>query len=136
VKAPAGRDHAPETDRPTTDQVSESQVSAAETLSRPTTRAILRRRRRRLTMGSFFRSEEVVLCQLFLQPEAAYTSVAQLGELGVVQFRDVSCPPRPPVASPYRTGRPGILGGHLSDCFNDTRVTALDSFENLVPNGS
>lgn len=43
-------------------------------------------------MGSFFRSEEVVLCQLFLQPEAAYTSVAQLGELGVVQFRDVSCP--------------------------------------------
>ncbi|CAB3360792.1 Hypothetical predicted protein [Cloeon dipterum] len=41
-------------------------------------------------MGSFFRSEDMVLCQLFLQPEAAYTSIAQLGEMGVVQFRDLN----------------------------------------------
>ena len=41
-------------------------------------------------MGSFFRSEKMSLCQLFIQPEAAYQSVAELGEIGVAQFRDVS----------------------------------------------
>lgn len=41
-------------------------------------------------MGSMFRSEEMALCQLFIQPEAAYTSVSELGETGTVQFRDVS----------------------------------------------
>lgn len=41
-------------------------------------------------MGSMFRSEEMALCQLFIQPEAAYTSVSELGESGTVQFRDVS----------------------------------------------
>lgn len=30
------------------------------------------------------------LCQLFIQPEAAYQSVAELGEIGIAQFRDVS----------------------------------------------
>lgn len=40
--------------------------------------------------SSLFRSEEIALCQLFLQPEAAYASVSELGESGVVQFRDVS----------------------------------------------
>lgn len=32
----------------------------------------------------------MTLCQLFLQAEAAYTCVSELGELGLVQFRDVS----------------------------------------------
>lgn len=41
-------------------------------------------------MGSLFRSEEVTLAQLFLQSEAAYATVRELGELGRVQFRDVS----------------------------------------------
>lgn len=41
-------------------------------------------------MGDMFRSEEMSLCQLFLQPEAAYSVVAELGEVGVAQFRDVS----------------------------------------------
>lgn len=41
-------------------------------------------------MGSLFRSEEMALCQLFLQSESAYTCVSELGELGLVQFRDVS----------------------------------------------
>ena len=36
-----------------------------------------------------FRSEEMSLCQLFLQTEAAYACVSELGELGLVQFRDV-----------------------------------------------
>lgn len=40
-------------------------------------------------MGSMFRSEEMALCQLFIQPEAAYSAVAAMGEAGVVQFRDV-----------------------------------------------
>jgi len=29
------------------------------------------------------------LCQLFLQSEAAYNCVSELGELGLTQFRDV-----------------------------------------------
>lgn len=41
------------------------------------------------TMGAMFRSEEMALCQMFIQPEAAYTSVSELGETGAVQFRDV-----------------------------------------------
>lgn len=40
--------------------------------------------------GSFFRSEEMSLCQLFLQSEAAYGCVSELGELGLVQFRDLN----------------------------------------------
>ncbi|XP_049497994.1 V-type proton ATPase 116 kDa subunit a 3 isoform X1 [Panthera uncia] len=41
-------------------------------------------------MGSMFRSEEVVLVQLFLPTSAAYTCVSQLGELGLVEFRDLN----------------------------------------------
>ncbi|XP_071943516.1 V-type proton ATPase 116 kDa subunit a 1-like isoform X2 [Antedon mediterranea] len=41
-------------------------------------------------MGSLFRSEEMTLAQLFLQSEAAYACVAELGELGLVQFRDLN----------------------------------------------
>ena len=41
-------------------------------------------------MGSLFRSEEMRLCQLFLQKEAAYACISELGEIGLVQFKDVS----------------------------------------------
>jgi V-type H+-transporting ATPase subunit a len=41
-------------------------------------------------MSAMFRSEEMTLCQMFIQPEAAYTSVSELGETGAVQFRDVN----------------------------------------------
>lgn len=41
-------------------------------------------------MGAMFRSEEMALAQLFIQPEAAYYSISELGEAGCVQFRDVS----------------------------------------------
>merc|ERR1711874_421388 len=41
-------------------------------------------------VGSMFRSEEMALCQLFLQSEAAYACVSELGELGLVQFRDLN----------------------------------------------
>lgn len=41
-------------------------------------------------MGAMFRSEEMALAQLFIQPEAAYQSISELGETGTVQFRDVS----------------------------------------------
>ena len=39
--------------------------------------------------GSLFRSEEMSLCQIFLQSEAAYACISELGELGLVQFKDV-----------------------------------------------
>ncbi|XP_020853781.1 V-type proton ATPase 116 kDa subunit a 4 [Phascolarctos cinereus] len=41
-------------------------------------------------MVSIFRSEEMRLSQLFLQAEAAYCCVAELGELGLVQFKDLN----------------------------------------------
>ncbi|OZC05329.1 hypothetical protein X798_07765 [Onchocerca flexuosa] len=41
-------------------------------------------------MDSIYRSEEMCLAQLFLQTEAAYACVAELGELGLVQFRDLN----------------------------------------------
>lgn len=54
-------------------------------------------------MGELFRSEEMTLAQLFLQSEAAYCCVSELGELGKVQFRDVSVP----CSVPARSGAPG-----------------------------
>uniref|UniRef100_A0AAY4C1G7 V-type proton ATPase subunit a n=1 Tax=Denticeps clupeoides TaxID=299321 RepID=A0AAY4C1G7_9TELE len=41
-------------------------------------------------MGSLFRSEEVCLVQLFLQSDSAYNCVSELGELGIVEFRDLN----------------------------------------------
>lgn len=41
-------------------------------------------------MGSIFRSEEMTLCQLFLSSEGAYNCVSEMGELGLVQFRDLN----------------------------------------------
>lgn len=41
-------------------------------------------------MGSLFRSDCMSLCQLFVQPEAAYDLIASLGEIGLAHFRDVS----------------------------------------------
>ncbi|KAJ8344741.1 hypothetical protein SKAU_G00289340 [Synaphobranchus kaupii] len=41
-------------------------------------------------MGDLFRSEQMTLAQLFLQSEAAYCCVSELGELGMVQFRDLN----------------------------------------------
>ncbi|XP_077102636.1 V-type proton ATPase 116 kDa subunit a 3 isoform X2 [Siphateles boraxobius] len=41
-------------------------------------------------MGSLFRSEEMCLVQLFLQAGSAYNCVSELGELGLVEFRDLN----------------------------------------------
>lgn len=41
-------------------------------------------------MGSLFRSEEVCLAQLFLQAGSAYDCVSELGEIGLVEFRDLN----------------------------------------------
>ncbi|KAL6465158.1 hypothetical protein MHYP_G00252910 [Metynnis hypsauchen] len=41
-------------------------------------------------MGSLFRSEEVCLAQLFLQSGSAYDCISELGELGLVEFRDLN----------------------------------------------
>ncbi|KAL9704870.1 hypothetical protein quinque_008388 [Culex quinquefasciatus] len=41
-------------------------------------------------MGAMFRSEQMDLVQLLIQPEAAYSSLAELGELGIAQFRDLN----------------------------------------------
>ncbi|CAG0916167.1 unnamed protein product [Notodromas monacha] len=41
-------------------------------------------------MASPFRSEDMMLCQLYLQAESGYSCVAELGELGLVEFRDLN----------------------------------------------
>ncbi|GMT16980.1 hypothetical protein PFISCL1PPCAC_8277, partial [Pristionchus fissidentatus] len=43
-----------------------------------------------LQESSIFRSADMSLCQLFLQTDAAYQCVAELGEAGMVQFRDLN----------------------------------------------
>lgn len=40
--------------------------------------------------SSFYRGEEMKLCQMYFQSEVVYSSVSQLGEMGVIQFKDVS----------------------------------------------
>ncbi|KAG7164245.1 V-type proton ATPase 116 kDa subunit a-like [Homarus americanus] len=41
-------------------------------------------------MGSIFRSESMTLCQLFLSSEGSYNCVSEIGEIGLVQFRDLN----------------------------------------------
>ncbi|CAI4232521.1 unnamed protein product [Auanema sp. JU1783] len=41
-------------------------------------------------MGSIYRSEHMSLCQIFLQTDSAYQCIAELGEMGVAQFRDLN----------------------------------------------
>uniref|UniRef100_A0A4W4GCS6 V-type proton ATPase subunit a n=1 Tax=Electrophorus electricus TaxID=8005 RepID=A0A4W4GCS6_ELEEL len=41
-------------------------------------------------MGSLFRSEEMCLAQLFLQSASAYDCISELGDLGLVEFRDLN----------------------------------------------
>ncbi|XP_071361549.1 V-type proton ATPase 116 kDa subunit a 3 [Trachinotus anak] len=41
-------------------------------------------------MGALLRSEEVCLVQIFLQSGSAYNCVSELGELGLLQFRDLN----------------------------------------------
>jgi vacuolar-type H+-ATPase subunit I/STV1 len=40
-------------------------------------------------MGELFRCEEMKLAHLFFQFDAAHDVLDELGELGIVQFRDV-----------------------------------------------
>uniref|UniRef100_A0A4W5JSK1 V-type proton ATPase subunit a n=1 Tax=Hucho hucho TaxID=62062 RepID=A0A4W5JSK1_9TELE len=41
-------------------------------------------------MGSVFRSDEMCLAQLFLQSGSAYDCISELGEMGLVEFRDIN----------------------------------------------
>ncbi|RNA21349.1 V-type proton ATPase subunit a -like protein [Brachionus plicatilis] len=41
-------------------------------------------------MSSLFRGEEMQLCQIYFKSEVAYSCVSQLGELGLVQFKDLN----------------------------------------------
>jgi hypothetical protein len=49
-----------------------------------------KRTRHEYTEKSNFRSEEMALFDIYFKTESAYDCVAQLGELGAVQFIDVS----------------------------------------------
>ncbi|KAH0818275.1 hypothetical protein GEV33_004516 [Tenebrio molitor] len=41
-------------------------------------------------MGDMLRSEQMTLCQIFIPSEAAYFVISELGEIGIVQFRDLN----------------------------------------------
>uniref|UniRef100_A0A4W6F7G1 V-type proton ATPase subunit a n=1 Tax=Lates calcarifer TaxID=8187 RepID=A0A4W6F7G1_LATCA len=41
-------------------------------------------------MGALLRSEEMCLVQIFLQSGSAYNCVSELGELGLLEFRDLN----------------------------------------------
>ncbi|GMR37342.1 hypothetical protein PMAYCL1PPCAC_07537 [Pristionchus mayeri] len=45
---------------------------------------------RKFKESSIFRSADMSLCQLFLQTDAAYQCISELGEVGMVQFRDLN----------------------------------------------
>ncbi|KAL7847990.1 hypothetical protein AOLI_G00227080 [Acnodon oligacanthus] len=48
-------------------------------------------------MCASFRSEEMCLAQLFLQSGSAYDCISELGEMGLVEFRDLN-----PSVSPFQ----------------------------------
>lgn len=39
--------------------------------------------------NTYFRGEDMMFCQLYLQPEAMFEFVKRIGELGIFQFKDV-----------------------------------------------
>lgn len=41
-------------------------------------------------MGCMLRSDKMSLCEMYLQPDTAFDIISQLGELGCVEFTDVS----------------------------------------------
>jgi V-type H+-transporting ATPase subunit a len=55
--------------------------------------------------STFFRSEEMSLIQLYIPAEVAQPTVSELGELGLVQFRDV----RQPAVTLYQHMVKGVL---------------------------
>lgn len=66
-------------------------------------------------MGSMFRSEEVALVQLLLPTASAYNCVSQLGELGLVEFRDVSSVGQTPGRVTHIRKGPVITPGSLQE---------------------
>ena len=58
-------------------------------------------------MTSLFRSEEMTLCQLFLQSESAYACVSELGELVCIKPTEIQ--------GDHMNFSPGNLG----DCYED-----------------
>ena len=41
-------------------------------------------------MDSLLRGEDMALCQIYFQSQVTYQCMSHLGEMGLVQFRDVS----------------------------------------------
>jgi len=72
-----------------------------------------------MTESTLFRSEEMSLIQLYIPAEVAQPTVSELGELGLVQFRDVC-----------QTGR------KRSVVFDDYRIGTLTILYCLSPLGS
>ncbi|OAF64782.1 hypothetical protein A3Q56_07511, partial [Intoshia linei] len=41
-------------------------------------------------MASIIRSEEMAKCNIYIQSEAAYSVISEIGEIGIVQFVDMN----------------------------------------------
>ena len=51
-------------------------------------------------MGDLWRSQEMQLLSLIIQNDTAHDVISKMGELGLVDFRDVSCLHSAPRAAP------------------------------------
>lgn len=80
------------------------------------------------TMGSSFRGEELCLAQLFLQAGSAYDCISELGEMGLVEFRDVS---RPPSLNPLPDNEP--LSSRSGSLHNDIMTITVGSAVSPTP---
>ena len=57
-------------------------------------------------MGDMYRSQHMELIQMIVQNESAHAVVSKLGELGIIQFRDVRSPPASCQTCAARRARP------------------------------
>uniref|UniRef100_A0A8C5IUW9 V-type proton ATPase subunit a n=1 Tax=Junco hyemalis TaxID=40217 RepID=A0A8C5IUW9_JUNHY len=81
-------------------------------------------------MGSLFRSEEVCLAQLFLQSASAYSCISELGERGLLEFRDLN-----PKVSPFQRRFVGEVRRceEMEKTFSECRGLTLGGFSGDRP---
>ena len=75
-------------------------------------------------MGDLWRSQEMQLLSLIIQNDTAHDVISKMGELGLVDFRDVSLHPAPRAAPSSQTlrSRPFIPPSHREPRKNCAKI--------------